>query len=873
MSLASLKEKLTKGKDHYSDESVTFDLTGQTQWLELIFSQGNRPEDWQKFINSVKEGTQFPDDITRYNFICDLYDKAFKEIKADDNRTNETYADLFIDYARLKTKHIPDEALYILSQARAICRKFAIVHVESAEQERRQGNDGKAKKILEKALLFEAKPTEMIKEALRRLKEGRPQLYSPKLSSVFINGGREVSAGIRNVNELSGKKTDIKEESLVDGVKSNTINKDSDTEPYRQPQKVNSKPLLRSYHSTPDMGSAKKIVPSSGSDFFLKRRAADIGLPMRVKKLNMPFHMTDECEEEDDTQDKNTFDGFIPLDASRQSNKTYLSSQGTHTSGYMSMTNTDTIPIEIQDSSTLKQKDHCPEDKHVKVEEVNDNLPKPNIQKPEAEKNQNSRTYSIKRPCQIPPPIQDQLQLPRQVSSQMDHHDQHKLLGISTPSVNSLVAPLQIPSTPNLANLKVMKVNGQSYSVLDIIGQGGSSKVYQVMDLNDSKKKLKAIKCVNLEHANQMIVEGYKNEIKLLKRLQYCDKVIKMYDYEYDAENNKLYVVLEAGNCDLAMFFRSQTKEGKRLSDNLIKFYWEIMLQAVQALHKEGIIHSDLKPANFLMVDGNLKLIDFGIAKALQQDKTSVIFETQVGTLNYMSPEAIMDSCGDPSNKGRPKFKIGVKSDVWSLGCILYNMVYGKTPFQHIRHDFAKLQAIINPEFAIDFPEAADLQVIDVMKKCLHRDPKQRPSIDELLFHPYLIGTKKEEVTEEKKISHLHIEALISKLSDQSTLSPTSLMTIKKLKSVLNKIDNPNTVSFLEMGDEAKNGASNLSQWQNVAASTDNKTNPENNPFRHVNLNRPGKPVQGPSAANVKQIRAPLQSLSIKDYQIPDEAK
>jgi len=80
------------------------------------------------------------------------------------------------------------------------------------------------------------------------------------------------------------------------------------------------------------------------------------------------------------------------------------------------------------------------------------------------------------------------------------------------------------------------------------------------------------------------------------------------------------------------------------------------VVQAVHTIHEARIVHSDLKPANFLMVEGTLKLIDFGIAKAIQSDTTSIARESQVGTLNYMSPEAILG--GANNIRGGPPMKV-----------------------------------------------------------------------------------------------------------------------------------------------------------------------------------------------------------------------
>jgi serine/threonine-protein kinase TTK/MPS1 len=190
------------------------------------------------------------------------------------------------------------------------------------------------------------------------------------------------------------------------------------------------------------------------------------------------------------------------------------------------------------------------------------------------------------------------------------------------------------------------------------------------------------------------------------------------------------------------------------------------MLQCVQIVHNNNIVHTDLKPANFVLVSGNLKLIDFGISKAIPNDTTNIGRDQQIGTANYMSPEALNDS--GRGVDGQKLMKLGRPSDVWSLGCILYQMVYGKTPFHHIKNVAHKIIAIQNPRFLIEFPLVSvpldsngkrleefrlelEQDLIDVMKKCLVWESKQRATIEELLQHPFLKGRKAEAEAKQSK--------------------------------------------------------------------------------------------------------------------------
>ncbi|RJE20238.1 Checkpoint protein kinase [Aspergillus sclerotialis] len=171
------------------------------------------------------------------------------------------------------------------------------------------------------------------------------------------------------------------------------------------------------------------------------------------------------------------------------------------------------------------------------------------------------------------------------------------------------------------------------------------------------------------------------------------------------------------------------------------RYSWKEIVECVASVHKYDIVHSDLKPANFVLVNGSLKVIDFGIANLIMDHTVNAYLEHQVGTPNYMAPEALLDtkSSSEPLESRAKLIKLGKPSDIWSFGCILYQMVYGRAPFANILNPMQKVLAIVNPNHTIDYPPAGlgGVRVPEtltlLLRSCLDRDQRQRPTVEDLL--------------------------------------------------------------------------------------------------------------------------------------------
>lgn len=303
-------------------------------------------------------------------------------------------------------------------------------------------------------------------------------------------------------------------------------------------------------------------------------------------------------------------------------------------------------------------------------------------------------------------------------------------------------------ATPSTEN-QLLQINKRSYKLYEQIGKGGSSKVYKG-SLVESPNKYLAIKIVNLDDHEASTIQELKGEVKILHKLRHCPRVVRLLDYLITSKN--IYFVMECGNLDLATVLSNRHSLKNFYDLEFIRYHAQEMVKCINTIHELDVVHLDLKPANFVFVSGILKLIDFGISNSIKGHTVNVYREFQMGTPNYMAPETLIDSA--ENENGLTIWKVGKPADIWSFGCILYQLTYGTTPYAAY-NGTKKILAITNPSISISYPtnvvnlrkkeeerEASDLKIcpylIDMIRRCLIRDPTKRIKANELLNHSFI---------------------------------------------------------------------------------------------------------------------------------------
>lgn len=277
-------------------------------------------------------------------------------------------------------------------------------------------------------------------------------------------------------------------------------------------------------------------------------------------------------------------------------------------------------------------------------------------------------------------------------------------------------------------NAEVISID--HFKELRKIGEGNFSDIYSAISLFD--KKTYAIKIINKAKLKRMRKEAdILMEKHCLKLLMGSPYVIDIYSTFQDDLNLFLHFEFVKGG-----ELWEQAKIFGLPSLSLVKYYFAQIIAALEYIHSKGIVHRDLKLENILLDDKkNIKLVDFGTAKDMfnpeikgsgNSAKGKMVYENFVGTPHFMAPECIR-------NKGSD-----YKSDIWSLGCLLFQMVNGFPPFVG-GSEYLIFQKSINEDPV--FPEGVFTQETkDIILWILKRDPGERPSLNEIKNHPYLKG-------------------------------------------------------------------------------------------------------------------------------------
>ena len=261
-----------------------------------------------------------------------------------------------------------------------------------------------------------------------------------------------------------------------------------------------------------------------------------------------------------------------------------------------------------------------------------------------------------------------------------------------------------------------------NYKVLQALGEGSFGKAF--LCKRESDDSLCVIKQILIEGMDKKEKDDVLNESIILAKLDH-QNIIKFFEvFESKKPKHMINIVTEyADGGDLSEKIKERKNKNNNFTESEILDYFTQICLAIKHIHENKIIHRDLKSGNiFLMKNGLVKLGDFGIAKKFQ--KTMDKAKTFIGTPYYLSPEII---------EGKP---YDSKSDIWSLGVLLYEMMTFKMPFN--ANSLPMLSVKISRGQYIPPPSTYTKDLRELVTKCLTVDPIKRPSIQEILRMPII---------------------------------------------------------------------------------------------------------------------------------------
>ena len=282
-------------------------------------------------------------------------------------------------------------------------------------------------------------------------------------------------------------------------------------------------------------------------------------------------------------------------------------------------------------------------------------------------------------------------------------------------------------------------LNKENYEIKDFIGKGAYGYVNLFIDKITGKEV--AIKMINLSSNNNL--KALQNEINITKNLNHPN-IIKYFGYFTNNLQSEINIVMEyAYNGDLEKILEKRIEHFKE--EEILHFFVQIC-KGVKILHQNKIIHRDLKPANILVFGKNLKIGDFGISRILLNGEKA---ETNIGTPNYLSPEIIQGK------------KYSFESDIWNLGLILYELITLKKAFKIQKNMINLYRNIINTYYPPVSSNLYKSELVEIISKCLNKERRKRPTIDEILDNPIIKNFMDEnDLDDKKKVKEIQIEEI-----------------------------------------------------------------------------------------------------------------